>query len=315
MAFTEAIRDGYGVEASEISEIVGGKDPFAKTYGVATVAGERLFVKLRTGIDPGVSLSSALRDSGIEAVLAPIKTLSGQLAHILEDKAVLVYPYVEGHNGFQQPLKSEHWRSIGESLRRIHDAELPRELLDGLSRERFVVDDIAGFEATRDRLLSGTWQTLAEEALASVLATHEPAIGSVLREVVDRGASCRQREWDLAPCHADLHVGNILAEPNGYVNLIDWDAPRLAPRECDLLFFCDGGILDAHGEAEEASFFEGYGPWVPDRLALTYYQYARIAEDIVAYAKEATDPSYTLEERMEAVRGFKVALRSSKIGR
>jgi len=77
----------------------------------------------------------------------------------------------------------------------------------------------------------------------------------------------------------------------------------MAPRECDLIFFTDGGILKAHGAEEEASFFQGYGPWEPDPTATTYYRLARVMEDIVSFAAEACGEVAT-EERMEAVGYF-----------
>jgi spectinomycin phosphotransferase len=312
---SEAIKTGYGIELVELVELTGGNDPFARTFQATTEAGDRFFVKLRVGIDPGISLCAALHGLGIQAVLAPIKTISGDFACSWEGKAILMYPYKEGHNGFERPLELAHWRQIGLALREIHDSQLPEDISSQLGRERFEVDGVASFEATKARLLSSSADYPADKALTAIMMGNLGAIDHVLDRTPVLGMACQSRQWMTVPCHADLHVGNVLVEANGFVNIIDWDAPRLAPRECDLVFFCKGGILGEHGDAEEASFFSGYGVFEPDDLAITYYRYARVLEDFVAYARDATDESSSLEERMDAVRGFDVLFRPRKDGR
>ena len=308
----EALKLGYGIDVAELIELAGGKDALAKTFKASAVAGEQYFVKFRVGMDPGISLCAALHDLGIHSVLAPIKTMGGKLAHFLKDRAVLVYPYKEGHNGFERPLELEHWQQIGEALRKIHDSRLPGDVLANLGRERFEVDGVEEFEATKARLMSGSLQSPAEEALVETIRANAGYIEHVVRRTPELGLACQEREWELVPCHADLHVGNVLIDEAGNVNLIDWDAPRLAPRECDLLFFCDGGILEAHGASEEANFFSGYGAFEPNPTAMTYYSYARVLEDFVADAREATNLNATPEERMEAVELFQALFRSKR---
>jgi len=96
----------------------------------------------------------------------------------------------------------------------------------------------------------------------------------------------------LVLCHADLHAGNLLITPDGALYVVDWDTLILAPQERDLMFV-GGGLFRNQRSAEDEIrlFYAGYGPAAVDRVALAYYRYERIVEDVAAYAEQilATD--------------------------
>jgi spectinomycin phosphotransferase len=84
----------------------------------------------------------------------------------------------------------------------------------------------------------------------------------------------------LVPCHTDIHAGNVLIGSDGAIHIVDWDAPRLAPRERDLMFV-GGGVAGTWNQPEEVDlFYRGYGAMEVDPAALAYYRYERIVEDI-----------------------------------
>jgi spectinomycin phosphotransferase len=68
--------------------------------------------------------------------------------------------------------------------------------------------------------------------------------------------------------------------------IVDWDNPRLAPKERDLMFI--GGGMDRiwKSEREESVFYEGYGKTEVDRTALAYYRYERIIEDLAVICEQ-----------------------------
>jgi spectinomycin phosphotransferase len=68
--------------------------------------------------------------------------------------------------------------------------------------------------------------------------------------------------------------------------MIDWDDPILAPKERDLMFV-GAGIGGVWNKArEEALFFEGYGRTEIDPIAMAYYRYERIIQDIAIYCQQ-----------------------------
>ena len=82
-------------------------------------------------------------------------------------------------------------------------------------------------------------------------------------------------------------MGNVLATTDGAIYLVDWDNPILAPKERDLMFV--GGGLGGGGhtpEEEVALFYQGYGQTSIDSVALAYYRFERIVQDIAAYCEQ-----------------------------
>ena len=78
-------------------------------------------------------------------------------------------------------------------------------------------------------------------------------------------------------CHADLHAANLLRDAAGGVHVIDWDEVMLAPRERDFIFV---------RESRPDAFWDGYGERTVDWVALTYFQYERVLQDVIEDARQ-----------------------------
>ena len=110
----------------------------------------------------------------------------------------------------------------------------------------------------------------------------------LLRRTRTLAREIRAAHLPFVLCHTDLHEGNLLICENGEIYIVDWDAPLLAPKERDLMYF--GGIQGWYGPDglnDGDLFYRGYGHetlLVPE--ALSYYRYERIIEDIVDFFKQ-----------------------------
>ena len=119
----------------------------------------------------------------------------------------------------------------------------------------------------------------------------------LLGEKRDDTALIVQRAGDLAGalskmpgrfvlCHTDIHAGNVLVGSGGSLHIVDWDGPRLAPKERDLMFI-GGGVGGTWNKPEETvHFYKGYGAAEIDPVALAYYRYERIVEDIAVTCEQ-----------------------------
>ncbi len=244
----------------DVQLVSGGMDASAITLS-GNVDGEKVFIKIVPKVPPGVQFAKSL---GHPNVLAP-----QTITELPDGRWVLLYSWIDGKNGFEAPLLPHHWVEVGRILRDVHASKSK-----DLDLETFTIDGLPEFVETKS---SSPFQPLFE--------WHAPTLDRGLELVANLSEVCKGKQWDLVPCHADLHVGNIVV-CDDKVFLVDWDTARLAPAECDYLFFEAPGILGKHTVIEELRFQEGYGEFESRELLMSYYRFARAFEDIVSFARE-----------------------------
>ena len=114
-----------------------GADLGTAVYRAETDDGRAYFVKLRSGaFDPNtVRVPAFLAAQGISEIIAPLPTRDGALWATLETFRVIVYPFVDGQDGFAVKLSASQWNTFGAALAKIHAAKLPAEF--SIARETF----------------------------------------------------------------------------------------------------------------------------------------------------------------------------------
>ena len=281
-ATAEALEEAYGITVAEIVFLPLGADPEAAAWRVSVANGPPLFLKTRHGrFDAEVlAVSRYLRDAGIEAVLAPVPTRKGKLFVDADGIALILYPFVAGRSGFDVALEPAAWRALGAALNRIHAAKLPERIARHLGAEAFGGEWRDRVRAFLDTASKPARHDPVAARLAEVLLARAGDVERIVSRAEALATSLRGRKTRTVLCHTDLHAGNVLVGPEGAVHIVDWDSPRLAPPERDLMFI-GGGVGGAWNEAWEAeAFYEGYGHTGIDAEALAYYRYERIVEDI-----------------------------------
>jgi spectinomycin phosphotransferase len=122
--------------------------------------------------------------------------------------------------------------------------------------------------------------------LDALLDRERDAVERIVTRAAELADVLRTHQNPMVLCHTDIHAGNVLVGADGAVHIVDWDAPRLAPRERDLMFI-GGGVGGTWNEAAEVdAFYRGYGPIAVDPAALAYYRYERIVEDIAVNCEQ-----------------------------
>jgi spectinomycin phosphotransferase len=97
------------------------------------------FCKLRGGVfdETSVALPKFLSDQGIAQIIAPLSTQAGQLWASLDVFKVILYPFIEGRNGYEVELSESQWRDFGAALKGVHTAVLPPALIGCIRRETY----------------------------------------------------------------------------------------------------------------------------------------------------------------------------------
>jgi len=123
----------------------------------------------------------------------------------------------------------------------------------------------------------------------------------VLARVEALGRDLGSRRFPRVLCHGDIHAANVVAGHDGRIHMVDWDGPLLAPAERDLILIVGFTIVHTLTPAQEARFFDGYGPVALDPAAIAYFRYERFLQDLEACAEDVLRrPALSAEARQGA---------------
>lgn len=297
---TSSLSAEYGVHVVRLVFIPRGADRDTAAFRAQAADGESFFVKLRRGSMDGTTptLTRFLRDQGVKSILAPIATRTGQLWTGVDGFALIVSPFVEGRDGYQAAISDAQWRGLGRALRLIHGLSVPDPLASRIRREAF---------SPRWRyLLSMYLEAIGRAEYSDPLVTDLDGFLKINRErildILQRAGRLAGRLQATMPacvlCHSDVHAGNVIVTDEGALFIVDWDDPIFAPRERDLMFVGAGLWGSARSPQEEqAVFYQGYGPIEIDPVAIAYYRYERIIEDIAVFCERITSGEEGRQDR------------------
>ncbi|GCE07355.1 phosphotransferase enzyme family protein [Dictyobacter aurantiacus] len=292
----------YGLAVMEMACVPGGLDYDAAVYRVVSERGEVYLLKVsgRELYEASYLVPAFLRERGVEAVVAPIPTLEGELWTRLGERTVALYPFIEGDVSWNG-MTEQNWRDVGSIFRRIHQVVPPREVRGVLRRETF---DVGGYlsrmRAFEDRYIcqNDGGHNVPEQVLLASWQEQRATIHRVIERLEVLGGMLQRQAGPLVICHADLHPANLIRARSGHVWIIDWDEVMLAPKERDFLFVGEPGT--SPDSSNRSPFFQGYGEARIDWTALTYYRYERVAQDLIACAQNVFFKDHLSEESKEA---------------
>jgi spectinomycin phosphotransferase len=279
----------YGLPVMQVTFLPLGADFNTAVYRVVAQDRTPYFFKLRKGIfdATSVTLPRYLSEQGMEQIIPPLATQTGQLWGNLDAFKTILYPYIEGRNGYEVDLMEHHWRDFGTALRKLHTARLPPALVSRIRRETYCPQG----RDTVKAFLARIEQDVLDDPIAIELATFLRSKRAQVKDLVERAEGlalalqAQPPEWVV--CHSDIHAGNILIGANDALYIVDWDEPILAPKERDLMYI-GGGLLSSGltPQEEETLFYRTYGPTRANPVALAYYRYERIIQDIAVYCEQ-----------------------------
>jgi spectinomycin phosphotransferase len=138
---TACLQAEYGLLATEIVFLPLGADMNTAVFRVDTDTADYApyFLKLRRGHFDAITVDvpKFLFEQGISQIIAPITTRSGQLSARLDVFNAILYPFIEGTNGFEETLSDEDWVAFGRALKAIHTTKLPAELADRIPHKTY----------------------------------------------------------------------------------------------------------------------------------------------------------------------------------
>src|SRR5262245_14255232 len=97
----DCLAKGYGIHVHEIEFLPIGNDATAWAYRVRAKAGQAYFLKVKKGkVGPAsIHVPRSLWEQGIAQVVAPLRTSGIELYFVVEEFALLLYPFIDGKVG------------------------------------------------------------------------------------------------------------------------------------------------------------------------------------------------------------------------
>lgn len=283
------LRDAYAIDAAVLEFLPIGADVDSAVYRATAQDGSAYFVKLRRGPfdDLPLRVPWFLHQRGVESIIPPIPTRSGELWARLDGFTLAAFPFVTGTDGTETSLSERHWRELGRALHAIHALDLPADLARRIRRETYAD---TWRERVRGFLSLAEGQTFADPVsadLAALLRRERSTIEVLVRRAGALAAILTQRALPFVLCHADIHAWNVLIDAGGALHIVDWDTVTLAPKERDLMF-PGGGLFGGWRPPHEetALFLAGYGAAPIDPDALAYYRCERVVQDIAEFCAQ-----------------------------
>ena len=299
------LQDEYRLRVSEIAFLPVGADQNTAVYRAMSSAGTPYFVKLRRGAfnELAVRVPKFLSDRGIRQVMAPLITQSGQLWANLETFRLVLYPFIHGQNGFEVQLTDQQWQDFGSALLHIHTLELPVDINLALPRETYSANWRKKVGQVLKNLPGCAILDATSQKLVEFLMSRCREILDLVQRTGQLAGEFQTQAREFVLCHADIHAGNILIDANAHLYIVDWDDPILAPKERDLMFIGGGqGFRVLTPQEEEGLFYRGYGPAEIDPVALAYYRYERIIQDIALFSEQILSATGSVEDREQSFR-------------
>ena len=292
----------YGLSPIHVAFLPLGYDLRTAVYRVETTTGKSYFLKLRTGeFTPiGVTLPQYLSRQGIPGIIEPLTTCKGKLCGQLDQHVMILYPFIEGKDGYQVELSDQQWLGLGTILKRVHEIQLPDELNRQVSIEWYNPH----WRESMIRFLDQVEREKFGDPISAKLAAFMLSQRETIRYIVSRAGELAEllkgQPINFVLCHNDPHPGNYLVANNGELYLVDWDDPILAPRERDLIFF-DEETPDIHSKGSSVNrFYQGYGQVILNFIALAYFRFERIIVDLAEFCQQILLTRTGDEDRQQA---------------
>ena len=281
------LQEEYGLYLAELTFLPLGADLNTAVYRAVADDGAAYFLKLRKSFEEiAVTVPVLLKSQGIQEIIVPIETKSKQHWADFSDYMIILYPFIEGNNGFDMELTDQHRQTLGAALKAIHSAQLPPEIKRLIPQENFSPQRHEIVKSLQMMVENIIFEDATAAKLAKFMKSKRNEITRLVQRTEQLALELQSKPMELVLCHTDIHGGNILISDTDELYIVDWDSPLLAPKERDLMFI--GGGIDNIWETkrEEAAFYEGYGKTEVNLSALAYYRYERVIQDLAVIGEQ-----------------------------
>lgn len=139
----------------------------------------------------------------------------GQLWIKLDAFNLVLYPFVEGKNGYDIQLSECQWADFGAALKQIHSMNVPQALIPRIRKEGCSPDWREICKDILNHLGNDSFEDpITLDMIAFLPAKREMILNAVVRaeQLAYRMAS---RSMECVLCHSDIDPGNLFIDKGG----------------------------------------------------------------------------------------------------
>src|SRR4026207_36043 len=199
------LQQEYGLLVSSLTFLPIGADLRTAVYRVLANDGTACFLKLRKKFrDVIVRVPLFLKENGVQEIIVPYETKSSQHWSDFGEYKIILYPFIEGKDGFEKELTDQHRRTLGAAFRGIHAAQIPPELKEDVRKETFSSewrDDMKSYQA---KVESETFTDPTAVKLAEFIKSKQNKITRLIERAEQLASGLQSKPLELVLCHTDI---------------------------------------------------------------------------------------------------------------
>jgi hypothetical protein len=202
----------------------------------------------RERLRAALATARALRDAGLDFVVAPIPGRAGEIVWRISDRFVLaLYPYIDGISRSGAYESTSERLAVLELIVAVHT--VPRHVSRGARIDDFEIQQRDALERALGDLVVPRNDGPYSQPARTLLSRHAGAIGRCLAHYDRLVEEARAQTDRIVLTHGELHVENVMHAAAGRL-LIDWDTTSgsLPERDLWMLESGDGSIGAAYAE-------------------------------------------------------------------
>jgi spectinomycin phosphotransferase len=205
------LQEEYGLRVSSLTFLPLGADTGSASFCVVTDDGAVYFLKLRKGFrEISVTVPLFLKSQGIKEILAPFETKSKIGWADLGEYKMILYPFIEGKDGFSTLLTDYHWQTLGAALKKIHSAKIPAQIKELISHETYSPQYRESVKSFQKLIEHKTFNDPTAAKLAGFMKSRRDEIIRIIDRAESLATQLQSQPLELVLCHADMHGGNVL---------------------------------------------------------------------------------------------------------
>ena len=173
-------------------------------YRVTTTDKADYFLKLRSRdfCEPSVLVPHHLKQIGLQNIVPPITTKTGECWTNLDTFKVALYTYIDGRNTADTKISEQQWQQFGKTVKKSHTADIPESIISNVPKETFSLKCCQTVRLFLERIENEVFDEAVAAKLAALLKSKNKIILDLIKRTEELGSILQHQSFQHILCHA-----------------------------------------------------------------------------------------------------------------